>query len=131
SLIADRMALDGSSTVAAGGGPIFLQPSSSNQAIILGTTTDSVLELSDTELNTLHTTSVVVIGDAFAGTGDITIGGAIAPTTFGTLGLATSGGGITQTPGATISLPAGENLVTIAGKDVLLTEANAVTGQLA
>lgn len=127
-LSADKMNI--TSNVNSGGsttGTVTLQPWNNGTAIslgVVGDTTNSTLELSQTELQNV-TTGILKIG-AIGYTGGIAINGAIAPTNVGTLSLI-NGGAISQSAGATITIG---TLNAHGATGVSLTEAN-VVGTLA
>ena len=83
-LIADEMML--TSAINSGSGAVTLKPNNPADAIQLGVASAStnnsaaMLELSDSELNTISTTGGLTIGAA-NNTGAITVAGALAPTT--------------------------------------------------
>src|SRR5206468_1406580 len=60
---ADRIAIAASTTTAGGGGRVTLHPFTAGQTINLGNITDNVLELSNSELNTITTTGTLQVGD--------------------------------------------------------------------
>ncbi len=134
-IMADRMALGTPGTSALtpnNGGDVILEPVTSGQLIDLGSTVDTTpntLELSNTELATVTTGSVLVIGNA--GAGDITVSAPISITNVDTLQLLTNGG-ITNNPSTgTLSvanlslLPA--NAVSLTGNNAVATLAASVT----
>ncbi len=104
-LIADKMALDG--TVVGGAGTIWLKPKTSGWNIDLGSGTDNVantLELSPSELNTLSVNGTLRVGALTSG--NMHLSAPIAPSGLnvygGTLSLE-SGGTVTQAVAGTVS----------------------------
>lgn len=94
-IAANRMALNGaaaSAISAAGGGRIELGTASAGRPIDLGATTDplSVLSLSDAELDTVLTTSVLQIGGGIEG--NVNVSAAVGPNNVTTLTIFTAGG---------------------------------------
>jgi filamentous hemagglutinin family protein len=122
-LISDSMTINGA--VNAGGGSVMLGPWTPANNIDLGAKAGlaNTLELSTNELNNIIAGYLSV---NTAGTGNINISAAIAPTSVPLLSLRTQSGGITQVAAGTISVA---NLAVGAGASGVLldTASNSVT----